>query len=138
MLEPEYRRQISGIIDLQSLLVESLIAPGSVPTQVAADSTVAELQSTARESGHLRILLQTAHGAPRVVHVRDTLLEPLDSPAAAKARDAYVIAAGTPVYEVMSRMREASVQLAVVMDGDRMLGVVTLADVLRRVLPQSV
>ena len=49
-----------------------------------------------------------------------------------------MIAAGTPVYEVMSRMREASIQLAVVMDGQRMLGVVTLADVLRRVLPQSV
>ena len=89
-------------------------------------------------SGHLRILLEAESGAPEVVHVRDTLLASAESPAAATARPAYVIAAGTPVYEVMSGMREASVQLAVVMDGQRMLGVVTLADVLRRVLPQSV
>lgn len=138
VLEPEFREQISGIIDLQSLVVESLIAPDSSATTVPTDATVADLQKVARESGHLRILLETHGGAPQVVHVRDTLLAAPESPAADTARDAYVIAAGTPVYEVMSRMREASVQLAVVMDGDRMLGVITLADVLRRVLPQSV
>jgi len=137
VLEPEFRRQISGIIDLQSLVVESLIPPGKTPTSVAEDATVADVQAAANRTGHLRVLLETG-GAPKVVHVRDTLLERLDSPAAAQARDAYIIPAGTPVWEVLSRMREASIQLAVVMDGDRMLGVITLADVLRRVLPQPV
>ena len=138
VLEPEFRRQISGIIDLQSLMVESLVSADTPPTSVPASATVAEAQEVAMASGHLRILLEAESGAPEVVHVRDTLLASAESPAAATARPAYVIAAGTPVYEVMSRMREASVQLAVVMDGERMLGVVTLADVLRRVLPQSV
>lgn len=138
VLEPEFRRQISGIIDLQSLLVESLVSTDSPPTSVPATATVADVQQVAMRSGHLRILLETQGGAPEVVHVRDTLLAAPHSPAAESARPAYVIAAGTPVYEVMSRMREASIQLAVVMEGDRMLGVVTLADVLRRVLPQSV
>jgi len=138
VLEPEFRRQISGIIDLQSLMVESLVSSDTPPTSVPACATVADVQEVAMASGHLRILLETQSGAPEVVHVRDTLLASAESPAAATARPAYVIAAGTPVYEVMSRMREASVQLAVVMDGERMLGVVTLADVLRRVLPQSV
>jgi CBS domain containing-hemolysin-like protein len=137
VLEPEFRRQISGIIDLQSLMVESLIAPGRTPTAASAHATVADVQAAANRSGHLRVLLESA-GPPQVVHVRDTLLEALDSPAAAHARPAYVIAAGTPVWEVLSRMREASIQLAVVMEGDRMLGVITLSDVLRRVLPQSV
>jgi len=138
VLEPEFRRQISGIIDLQSLMVESLVSADTPPTSVPASATVAEVQEVAMASRHLRILLEAESGAPEVVHVRDTLLASAASPAAATARPAYVIAAGTPVYEVMSRMREASVQLAVVMDGERMLGVVTLADVLRRVLPQSV
>ena len=138
VLEPEFRRQISGIIDLQSLTVESLVSADSPPTSVPASATVADVQEVAMASGHLRILLDTESGAPDVVHVRDTLLAAPQSPAAATARPAYVITAGTPVYEVMSRMREASVQLAVVMDGERMLGVVTLADVLRRVLPQTV
>lgn len=138
VLEPEFRQQISGIIDLQSLLVESLVSSERPPTSVPASATVADVQKVAMDSGHLRILLETDSGAPEVVHVRDTLLASPQSPAAESARPAYVIAAGTPVYEVMSRMREASIQLAVVMDGQRMLGVVTLADVLRRVLPQSV
>jgi len=138
VLEPEFRRQISGIIDLQSLMVESLVSSDAPPTSVPASATVADVQEVAMASGHLRILLEAESGAPEVVHVRDTLLASAESPAAATARPAYVIAAGTPVYEVMSGMREASVQLAVVMDGQRMLGVVTLADVLRRVLPQSV
>ena len=137
VLEPEFRRQISGIIDLQSLTVDSLVSSDD-PTSVPSNATVADVHEVAMASGHLRILLQTEGGAPEVVHVRDTLLAAPQSAAAATARPAYVIAAGTPVYEVMSRMREASIQLAVVMDGERMLGVVTLADVLRRVLPQSV
>jgi len=137
VLEPEFRRQISGIIDLQSLVVESLIAPGKTPTSVPKGATVADVQAAANRSGHLRVLLENGP-VPHVVHVRDTLLDALEEPASAHARPAYVIAAGTPVYEVLSRMREASIQLAVVMDGDRMLGVVTLADVLRRVLPQPV
>lgn len=134
VLEPEYEAQLSAMLELQSLTVESLIASGRTPTSVAADASVADVRDAALRSGHLRILLD-GPGRPRVVHVRDTLLEAPESPAAAHARDAYVIAAGTPVYEVLARMREASVQLGVVLDGERMLGVVTLADVLRRVLP---
>lgn len=137
VLEPEYRVRISGIIDLQSQHVESLVASGREPTSVSTGATVADVQAAARESGHLRILLKGGD-APQVVHVRDTLLEAPEADVAGYARPAHVIAVGTPVYEVLAQMRAASVQLAVVMDGERMLGVVTLADILRQVLPQSV
>ena len=43
----------------------------------------------------------------------------------------------TPVYEALARMRASSVQLAVVVDPDGMRGVVTLADIVKRVLPES-
>ena len=39
------------------------------------------------------------------------------------------------MHAALARMRESSEQLAVVMDGERFVGVVTLADVLRRILP---
>jgi len=39
VLEPEFRRQISGIIDLQSLVVESLVSADSPPTSVPASAT---------------------------------------------------------------------------------------------------
>jgi len=84
----------------------------------------------------VRILLRTDDpAAPAVVHVRDTLLDPDDRAAADRARGAFVLAADTPVYEALARMREHSVQLAVVVEGGSLLGVVTLADILTRVLP---
>lgn len=39
------------------------------------------------------------------------------------------------MYEAMARMRQSSVQLAAVMSGGQMRGVVTLADILQRLLP---
>jgi len=135
-LEPQMQRQISGLIDLGTLPVETLLAEGTVPTHVARNATVAELRAAAVSSGHLRILvLGDGDTLPSVVHVRDALLEPDARPARELARDAFVLDGQTPVYEALSRMRESSVQLAVVMTGTTMRGVVTLADILRLVLP---
>ena len=135
-LEPQMQRQISGLIDLGTLPVETLLAEGTVPTHVARNATVAELRAAAVNSGHLRILvLGDGDTLPSVVHVRDALLEPDARPARELARDAFVLDGQTPVYEALARMRESSVQLAVVMTGTKMRGVVTLADILRLVLP---
>nr|WP_269808905.1 CBS domain-containing protein [Enterovibrio nigricans] len=69
--------------------------------------------------------------------MRDTLLEPIDKPAREVARNAFVLDSKTPVYEALARMRAASVQLAVVSKNGKMIGVVTLADILKRVLPTT-
>jgi CBS domain containing-hemolysin-like protein len=70
-----------------------------------------------------------------VVHVRDTLLADDAEPAGAFARPVFRVPGDTPVYEVLRRMREESVQLAVIDQGADIVGVVTLTDVVRRVLP---
>ena len=135
-LEQSLRRQISGVIDLETLAVEALIAPQSVLTAVSTDATVADIRDAGAKSGHMRILLLDApNRAPSVVHVRDTLMEPPERLARELARTAFVLPAGTPVYEALARLRAASEQLAIVMRGDTFVGIVTLADVLRRVLP---
>ena len=88
------------------------------------------------QTGHLRILVLGTEGIqPSVVHVRDTLLEPETRPAHELARTAFVLDAKTPVYDALARMRTSSVQLALVVRENRLLGVVTLADILKRVLP---
>ena len=137
-LETHMQQQISGLIDLATLPVESLLVDGTVPTHVRTGATVADVRAAARESGHLRILLLGDDGdVPAVVHVRDTLLEPESRPAHELARQAFVLDPQTPVYEALARMRASSVQLAVVVDPDGMRGVVTLADIVKRVLPES-
>jgi len=135
-LEPQMQQQISGLIDLGTLPVSTLVAAGRTPTHVSATATVADVRAAAQRSGHLRILLLTDDSsAPAVVHVRDTLMEPEDRLASELARTAFVLDAQTPVYESLARMREHSVQLAVVVSAGQMMGVVTLADILTRVLP---
>lgn len=135
-LESSFRAQISGVIALETLTVDALIAPRSAPTAVDTGAAVAAVRDAGARSGHMRILLTGSAGlAPVYVHVRDTLLEPADRPAGELARPAFVLPAGTLVYEALASLRAAGEQFAVVMDGDRLVGVVTLADVLRRVLP---
>ncbi|MCC4800585.1 hemolysin family protein [Enterovibrio norvegicus] len=137
-LKPNIQKQLSGLIDLSTIPVETLVTEGQVMAHVDKHATVADVRVAAMESGHLRILVFGKRGLkPLVVHVRDTLLEPADRPAREVARKAYVLDANTPVYEALARMREASVQLAVVSKGDKMIGVVTLADILKCVLPTT-
>lgn len=135
-LKPQMQQHISGMIDLGNMPIEALLTEGEAATHVPFEATVADVRKAATESGHLRILVLDAdQPAPLVVHLRDTLLEPDTRPAHELARSVFVLEAQTPVYESLARMRKASVQLAVIMNDGRMLGVVTLADILPRVLP---
>ncbi len=135
-LKPQMQQQLSGLIDLSSLPVEFLVNRKEEPAHVVRGATVADIRAVATTSGHLRILILDKQSVkPAVVHVRDTLLEPADRPAHEVARKAFVLNGKTPVYEALARMRKASIQLAVIMSEGRMTGVVTLTDILKRVLP---
>ncbi len=135
--QPEMQ-QLSGLIDLGTLPVASLITEGDLPVHVTRAASVADVRAAAIKSGHFRILVMGEKDIPpTVVHVRDTLLEPADRAAREIARQAFVLDGETPVYEALARMRKTSVQLAVVMNTERLHGVVTLADILKRALPLS-
>ncbi|SEM59547.1 Hemolysin, contains CBS domains [Loktanella fryxellensis] len=135
-LEPEMQRQLSGVIDLGTMPVLAIVSTDVFPTQVTSDATVADVRTAASSSGHLRILMAAPGGGrPSVIHVRDTLLLPDHDPVIGIARPAFVLDAQTPVYEALSRMRGASVQIAIVMQKDVVCGIITLADILKRVLP---
>jgi len=146
-LDAAYSTQIAGALELETLTVDALVPPGARPTAVAADATAADVRAASVTSGHLRILLRdggtdgvNGDGADGevtgVVHVRDTLLLADDAPVAPVARAPFVLDASTSVHAAISLLREAGEQLALVRRDGRTLGVVTLADVLRRLLPQ--
>lgn len=135
-LKPQMQQQLSGLIDLGTLPVESLLVEVEELVHVTRGATVADVRAAAIHSGHLRILVLGAEGVQAtVVHVRDTLLEPETRPAHELAREAFVLDVKTPVYEALALMRKSSVQLALVMSGDRLRGVVTLEDIVKRILP---
>lgn len=138
-LKPQVQQQISGLIDLATLPIEALITASEMPIHLTQSATVADVRAAAIESGYLRILvLGTEESQSSVVHVRDTLLEPETRPAHQLARKAFVLDAKTPVYEALARMRKSSVQFAVIMSANHLCGVVSLADILKRILPPVV
>jgi len=138
-LEQGMQRQLSGFIDLSSMPISDLVMRDVKPTAVQADATAAQVRAAARQSGHMRILMTAQPGQPlSFIHVRDTLMMSGDAPAAGVARPAFVLDARTPVYEALARLRAASVQIAVVMEGERLVGIVTLADILKLVLPAGI
>nr|BFF21133.1 hypothetical protein GCM10025730_46540 [Promicromonospora thailandica] len=145
-LDVAYSDQLSGALDLRRLTVEDLLAGHAAPSAVGPGATAAHVQEASRASGHLRILVQDGQGRPEgVVHVRDTLLLPDDAPVADVARPVFVLGADVPLHTALTRMRETGNHLAVVPRSDADgpdgpgadFGVVTLADVLRRILPRT-
>ncbi|PFG18634.1 hemolysin family protein [Serinibacter salmoneus] len=133
-LEPRLQSQISQVMDLQKQTVGDLTRPG-YPTSVAHGATVADVRREATRTGHLRILVRDdADRATGVVHVRDILVANDADLARDFVRAPLVLPADLTVYEGLSQMQAASVQLAVV-DHPEGTRVVTLADVIRRVLP---
>ncbi|MFH5823210.1 hemolysin family protein [Georgenia sp. AZ-5] len=136
-LDARYSAQLSGALDLQTLTVRDLIRAGSTPTAVPEHATVADVRAEARRSSHLRILIGDARAMHGVVHVRDTLTEPDDSPASKLMRPVFSLDAATTVHAALAAMRETRNHLALIHDGNQIIGVVTLADVLRRLFPTT-
>lgn len=142
-LEASIHSPLAGALELEHLTVGGLVDAERAPTAVPGDATVAQVWEAAARTEHMRILIFDAPGpdglardAPELVHVRDTLLEPEDAPARPLARSALCLDRATPVYEALSEARERSEQLMVVTDGQEFVGVLTVADILRKILPE--
>ena len=134
-LDAAYAEQLSGALDLQALKVRELVPIGVTPVSVPPGANAADVRRASLDSGHRRILVGSGKQVIGVVHVRDTL-EVADSTAVRELmRPPFRVAADTAVYATVSRMRETGNQLALVTEGARVVGVVTLADLLRRLLP---
>ncbi|MCW2530684.1 MAG: hypothetical protein JWP62_254 [Blastococcus sp.] len=136
-LDARFLAPISGALEMERLTVRELVTPGAPLTAVSADATVRDVREAARRSGHLRILLRDGERITAVVHVRDTLTAPDDAPAAQFARPVFILDADTTVHAALKAMRETRNHLAVVTEAGAVAGVVTLADVLRRLFPQA-
>jgi CBS domain containing-hemolysin-like protein len=136
-LDARFSAQISGALEMERLTVRELVDPGSQLTGVPADATVGAVRAATRSSGHLRILLRDGERVSGVVHVRDTLTAPDEAPAAPFARPVFTLDADTTVHVALQSMRETRNHLAVLTEAGSVLGVITLADVLRRLFPQA-
>jgi len=134
-LDAQSSAQLAGALDLQDLTVGDLVRAGAALAAVGEGASVGDVRAVTRRTGHLRVLVGTRERITGVVHVRDTLTEPDDAPAAPWVREVFVLAAETSVPSALTTMRATRNHLAVVTAGGSVHGVVTLADVLRRLFP---
>ncbi|MDJ0392526.1 hemolysin family protein [Rhodococcus sp. G-MC3] len=134
-LDARYSAQLSGALELQNLEVGALVRISGLPTAVQSTESLADVQAASRESGHLRILVRDGVTVSGVVHVRDTLNG--DASLADITRPVFTLESSTPVYVALASMRETSSHLALIVDSGKTVGVVTLSDVLSRLLPTA-
>jgi CBS domain containing-hemolysin-like protein len=136
-LDARFSAQISGALEMQRLTIRELVTLGEPLAGVPADATVGDVRAATQRSGHLRILLGVGGRQPTgVVHVRDTLTAPDEAAANAFARPVFTLDADTTLHAALKAMRETRNHLAVITDAGTVTGVITLADVLRRLFPQ--
>jgi CBS domain containing-hemolysin-like protein len=136
-LDAAFSAQISGVLELEQLTVRELVDPAAALAAVPVDATAGDVRDATRRTGHLRILTRDGERVVGVVHVRDTLAVPDDAPVAGFARPVFALDAGTSVHAALKAMRETRNHLALVTGDGAVVGVITLADVLRRLFPQG-
>jgi CBS domain containing-hemolysin-like protein len=136
-LDQSFSTQLEASLNLERLTIGDLVQTGRIPTSVPTNALVGQVREATRTSGHLRILICDADAPIGVIHVRDTLEVSPASPALPLARPVFILEADVPVYAALTKMRETRNHLVVVSRGGRMLGVITLADVLRKLFPRT-
>ncbi|MFN2165925.1 MAG: CBS domain-containing protein, partial [Anaerolineae bacterium] len=136
-LDVQYAAPIEAALQLQIITLRDIVAPDGVPVAVPQDATVEQVRAASRRSGHRRILVGGQGAFAAVVHVRDTMAsDPLD-PAAPFQRPVFRLPVDMTLHGALAEMRRTRQHLAVVMDGETAIGLVTLADVLVRLAPSA-
>jgi CBS domain containing-hemolysin-like protein len=97
----------------------------------------AEIARAAQHSGHLRLLVLERGRPLGVVHVRDALAGPSGALAADLMRPVLTLPEATPIQRALTMMRESRNHLALVAAGTRLVGLVTLHDLLDELLPPA-
>ncbi|WP_238774304.1 hemolysin family protein [Prescottella equi] len=137
-LDERYHGHLTSALELESLTVGDIVRPNDRPSSVDADASVERIRETADASGHLRLLVRSGTDVVGVLHVRDSLGAAPETRARDLMRDVLTVQAATPVYEALATMRNTRSHIAIVRDdAGRLIGLITLADVLARLMPSA-
>ncbi len=134
-LDASFRTQLSGVLKLEKLTVQDLLAPGRKPTAVPATATSPTCRRQQRGHGICASWSRSMGMHPALSTCATHFLEPLERPVGEIARPSFTLDASTPISEALARMRSASEQLAVVLRDGRFIGVITATDIMKRILP---
>jgi len=133
-LDAERHDQLLTALELDTATLRTLATPRADISGVAATDDVERVRDATRESGHLRHVVWRGTAAVGAVHVRDTLAAPAGTTAAEVMRPILHLPADSLVYTAIADMRRRRSQFALVSDGDELIGLITMQDLLDRLL----
>ncbi len=137
-LDSRYTGSLEQVLTLRDTKVREVLPEHQVLSEVPVDATLADVQEVTRYSRHRRVLVRDGAHTVGVVHVRDTLNAPdLAAPALTIARTPVVVSADMGLATAVSMIRQERTQLAIVVDEDREVGVLTFEDVLPSLMPSA-
>jgi CBS domain containing-hemolysin-like protein len=134
-LDRERHDRLVTALELDTATLGSLVRPHPVST-VTADAGADEIREITRHTGHLRLVVRDDEQLVGVVHVRDALAAPADTRARSLMRPVLTLPADEPAYAALRTMRERRSHLALVRDGSELVGLLTMQDLLDRLLPE--
>lgn len=137
-LDIEYSTRVAAALAMQETPISTLVPQGVTIAMVEPEGTVADVRAVTEATGHHRIIVgypdPSGEGHLRIVgmvHVRDTLTRPEGLPIRRLIRPILRVRSDLSIHESLARMRKTSSHMAVVIEGDRVIGLVTLSDVIR-------
>ena len=134
-LDQERRDQLVTALELERTPLSEL---AHEPSGVAADDDVSTVQETARRTGHLRLIVRDGDTPIGYVHVRDTLTREPGTRARELMRPVLTLPADTRYNAAVNTMREQRAHLALVESDGDLIGIITLSDLVERLLPEPV
>lgn len=137
-LDERYRANLIRALDLDGLSVGEVASRNASPVTVPSHASPADIQAQARMTGHLRLFVRgdddTIAG---VVRVRNSLQAPPHATARDLLQPVLTLTAQTPVYQALHLMRQTRNHVALVTTNGELTGLITLTDVLKRLLPAT-
>ena len=113
-----------------------LVRPHTAVSTVGVDAGAEEIRVITRRTGHLRLVVRDGEQLVGMVHVRDALTAPADTRARSLMRPVLTLSADEPAYAALRTMRERRSHLALVRDDGGLVGLLTMRDLLDRLLPE--
>ncbi len=133
-LDERHHTWLRGALELESMTVGDVVTDRAELSSVPSTASAADVREKARETGHLRLVVEGRDGVEGVVHVRDCLAAGTQATAGDLMRPAVSVDIDLPVYEALERIRTSRSHLLTVTEAGRVIGAITFDDVARRLL----
>ena len=125
---------LAGAIDLDTTPLTAVLVPLAEVVGVAATATCADAEAVCRASGRSRLVVRDGDVPVGITHVRDVVRSSPEAPVTSVTAPAVHVDAGLSLLDTVSLMRSHHAQLVLVDDPHGPVGIVTMEDLLERVL----